>query len=378
MGSFDFTGFKFGSWSSHDEQTGLVTVVRVSSGDRYEEELQPEIKDKTAEVPGVDGEYYFGSDYGARSFNIDIAFDSLTEEQFRQLRRAFGTKQIKQLIFDERPYKYYLVKLENPIELSYVCFDEPKKKIVGTAIGDERYGVRKVEETVSETVVDEETGEETTREVKVRTPERIYPYELEEGTQRIYKGEGKIALKAYFPFAKSVYKQVLTTEEEEDWVISSGLLSEHEFDEQNIDEYIYDSEQQNGVIKVYNAGDVETGFRLYIPFNNNNKINACDIIYNSGLVDDEGSASLYLKQIEKTGSDIGILINTTNGLIQGVSSLTLNVDGNESITTSGNLYNKYIDYGYLFKLQPNDSSTQSTITITGITDAQIFYDYLYF
>lgn len=377
MGNFDFTGFKFGSWSSHDELTGQVTVVRVSSGDRYEEELQPEIKDKTAEVPGVDGEYYFGSDYGARSFNIDIAFDSLTEEQFRQLRRAFGTKQIKRLIFDERPYKYYLVKLENPIELSYVCFDEPKKRIVGEAIGDERYGVRKVEETISETVIDEETGEETTREVKVRTPERIYPYELEEGTQRIYKGEGKIALKAYFPFAKSVYKQVLTTEKEEDWVISSGLLSEQNFREQGIDEYVYDSEQQNGVIKVYNAGDVETGFRLYIPFNNNN-INACNIIYNSGLIDDEGSASLYLKQIEKIGNDMGILINTTNGLIQGVSSLSQNADGNWSIITSGNIYNKYIDYGYLFKLQPNDNSTQSTLTITGIENAQIFYDYLYF
>ena len=96
----DFTGFSFGNWYSSDPETGLVTVLRVSGGDRYEEELHPEIKDRTAEVPGMNGEYYFGSDYGTRTFNIEIAYDSLTEDQFRELRRAFGTREIKELIFD--------------------------------------------------------------------------------------------------------------------------------------------------------------------------------------------------------------------------------------------------------------------------------------
>ena len=382
MGNFDFTGFKFGDWSSYDDETtGEVTVFRVSGGDRYEEELHPEIKDKTAEVPGMDGEYYFGSDFGTKSFNIDIAFDHLTEEQFRKLRRAFATKKIKQLIFKERPYKYYMAKLENPIELSYVCFDEPKRHIVGKEIGDERYGVQ-VEKRIpiTETIVDEETQESTTIETGEYSivRKRIYPYEFEEGTERVYKGEGKIALKAYFPFAKSVYKQLPATEIESDWVISSGLLTASVFSEQDIDEYIYDSEQEKGIIKIYNAGDIETGFRLYIPFTNGT-ISACNIIYDSGLLDGEGSASLYLKQIEKiSDNDKGILINTTNGLIQGASDLVQEISGNYTYNTTGNIYNKYIDHGYLFKLQPTENPNQSTISITGITNAQIFYDYLYF
>lgn len=46
----DFTGFSFGNWHSTDPTTGVVNVIRVSGGDRYDEELHPEIKDKTAEV----------------------------------------------------------------------------------------------------------------------------------------------------------------------------------------------------------------------------------------------------------------------------------------------------------------------------------------
>ena len=53
----DFTGFSFGNW--HSSENDSVTVLRVSDGDRYTEELHPEIKDRTAEVPGLDGEYYF-------------------------------------------------------------------------------------------------------------------------------------------------------------------------------------------------------------------------------------------------------------------------------------------------------------------------------
>ena len=89
----DFTGFTFGGVHSSD-----LGIIRVSGGDRYDEQLHPEIKDRTAEVPGLNGDYYFGSDFGPRSFDIEIAFDSLTEEQFRKLRRVFGTKDIKQFL----------------------------------------------------------------------------------------------------------------------------------------------------------------------------------------------------------------------------------------------------------------------------------------
>ena len=39
----DFTGFSFGNWHSTDPTTGVVNVIRVSGGDRYDEQLHPEI-----------------------------------------------------------------------------------------------------------------------------------------------------------------------------------------------------------------------------------------------------------------------------------------------------------------------------------------------
>ena len=199
----DFTGFTFGGKTSSE-----LGIVRVSGGDRYNEELQPEIKDISAEVPGADGEYYFGSNYGPRKIDIEVAFDHLTEAQFKELRKVFGTRELQELIFDERPYKKYLAKLESPIELSYVCFDEPMKT-VGTA----RDGIRFTSRTSTIGLTDEAvvgTGQvgESTGEI-VRTREQITPYETDyTQMQRIYKGEGKISFTCPFPFAKSVYKQL--------------------------------------------------------------------------------------------------------------------------------------------------------------------------
>ena len=45
----DFMGFTFG-----DKTSESLGITRVSGGDRYEEELFPEIKDVTAEIAGID------------------------------------------------------------------------------------------------------------------------------------------------------------------------------------------------------------------------------------------------------------------------------------------------------------------------------------
>lgn len=378
----DFLGFEFGGVRSEE-----LGITRVSGGDRFDEQLHPEIKDITAEVPGMNGEYYFGSTFGTRTFDIEIAYDSLTEEQFRRLRRVFGTKDIKKLIFDERPYKYYMVKIESPIELSYICFDESKKHIdtSGTA-----KGVRWIYQDREVPIIDEETGEPTgeTETITERVKETIYPYVRDEGTQRIYKGEGKISFKAYFPFAKSVYKVLPETEEGSDWVISSGILSAEDYN--NIDTY------SAGTIKTYNAGDIETGFRLYCP----GISEELQLIYS---LNNQTIASLTLNPFNVKEGDNGFIIDTNTGLITGVVNSTMRIPqinnetgeieevvetnqaihidcyGNVFYTTSGNLYNRYIKNGSFFKLQPNIQSDNATITISGATDTpQIFYDYLYF
>jgi len=313
----DFTGFSFGNWHSSDPETGLVKVLRVSGGDRYEEELHPEIKDRTAEVPGMNGEYYFGSDYGTRTFNIEIAYDSLTESQFRELRRVFGTKLIQPLIFDERPYKQYMAKIESPIELSYVCFDEPGYTWQqGIGIG------------------------------RTQAEREDHDYKVYNNTkQRIYKGEGTISFICYFPFAKSVFKTIPVEYEDSDWVISSGIKKSSE--RGNIDSLV------NGSISVYNPGDIETGFKLYVT-----PTGQITLSYNN-------TDSLHLKSISLKQGDSKIVIDTTTNLIIGVNS---------SGVTTNNLYNDAIESGYFFHIPVGSGS----IAVSGGNNISIDYDYLYF
>ncbi len=341
----DFIGFSFAG--IHCNELG---ITRVSEGDRYSEMLHPEINDIVADVPGMDGEYYFGSTYGKRNITVPIAFDSITEEQFRKIRQLFGRRQIGELIFDERPYKKYLAKIESPIELSYVCFDE----YIRTPSTEGVEGIQW--ETVDDT----------------RRRKTIYPYTRSETQQRVYKGDGQIEFICYFPFAKSVYK--VLPADNESWAVSSGILSADERATNNID--LYD----NGTINVYNAGDIPTGFRLYIPAvqdTNNSVVGAITLSYMSNFF--ATPEVLSLKTMTMKGNDVGVIIDTNNNLVIGVSEFSYDQDMNASYTTSGNLYNEYIDSGYFFKLQPNDRTDNASIQIAGgIAGIEIFYDYLYF
>jgi len=340
----DFLGFEFGG--VHSSELG---ITRVSDGDRYNEDLHPEIKDRTAEVPGVNGEYYFGSDYGTKSFSINIAYDSLTEYQFRRLRQIFGTKEIKKLIFDERPYKYYMVKLENPIELSYVCFDEPKYTW-------QKVPLRYNEDTQQTEYMQGVSGD--------------FEGKVYDGTfERIYKGEGTINFVAYFPFAKSVYKEVPNAERESDWVLSSGILNSTQY--ASVDKY------SNNSITVYNPGDVETGFRLYLPAAALSS--ATTLTYKADKI--HTTATLALKAMTLKTGDVGVIVDTNSQLIIGVSSAPAldPVSGAYNYTTSGNLYNQYVSSGQFFRLQTNSTYVYSTLQITGgASGIRIFYDYLYF
>lgn len=189
----DFIGFSF-----DENRSESLGIVRVSDGNRYNEDLVPTAQDKTVQVPGGDGFYYFGSDYTQRQFSINIAFDELTEAQFRKLQKVFGTKELKKLVFDERPYKYYMVKSGKP-QLKYICFGKD--------------------------------GE------------------------RIYKGEGTLTFTAYYPYAKSIYKFLdkYNDSNKKEWAEASGMKET---------QGNYDKLSNDGTILVYNAGDLEADFIL--------------------------------------------------------------------------------------------------------------------
>ena len=247
----DFIGFSF-----NEHRSESLGIVRVSDGSRYNEDLVPTTQDKTVQVPGGDGFYYFGSDYTQRQFSINIAFDELTEKQFRELQQVFGTKELGKLIFDERPYKYYMVKSSKP-QLKYICFGKD--------------------------------GE------------------------RIYKGEGTLTFTAYYPFAKSVFKFLneYGNKNKDEWKEASGMKAE---------KGTYDIVSNNGSISVYNAGDLETDFILKFSLpDDNTPIGDIKITLskeNVGKVE----AFLDLNGFSKKDADTGFQINTKTNLIEGFNA----------------------------------------------------------
>ena len=170
----DFLGFTFNG--VHSSELG---IFRVSDGSRYTENLLPTIQDKTVQIPGADGMYYYDSAYTQRQFNLSIAFDGMTEEQFINLKKLLGDKKIHNLIFDEAPYKVYKVKTTGAPNLKFVCFDEPLNNSLYTSTS-EGYSNK----------------------------EELYGAGSKRVTRRIYKGEGQINFVAYSPFARSRFKYI--------------------------------------------------------------------------------------------------------------------------------------------------------------------------
>ena len=306
----DFIGFSFNGYRSEE-----LGIVRVSDGSRYDEDLLPTSQDKTVQVPGGDGFYYFGSDYTQRQFSINIAFDELTEAQFRKLQQVFGTKELGKLIFDERPYKYYMVKSGNP-QLKYICFGK-------------------------------------------------------EGNPRIYKGEGTLTFTAYYPFAKSVFKFLEKTQKEgkevyvlqstysniEEWAEASGMKAQGTLDKvpKNPTGGVYS-------ISVYNAGDLEADFILKFNGASNSAMNI--ELSQQNVAGKKGF--LNLKKFDLKGTDTGFQINTKTNLIEGFNTKGL----------TGILYNENIIQGDFFKIPPQEEGLK--ISITGATPTEIVYDYIYY
>ena len=313
----DFIGFTFDG--IHSSELG---IVRVSGGDRYEEALVPSLSLKTTNVPGGDGSYYFGTSYTQRNINLQIAFDSLTQQQFMRLIAVFGTKKISTLIFDENPYKVYNVKISSYPKLNYICFDEDNK--------------------------------------------------------RIYKGEGNINLVSLSPYAYSRYKyrEDYTLENIPEW------RGNDTFDFINLDEWIdasgirtkmyngkeYDKyDISTGEIRLWNGGQLPTNFNLYIPFTEGSNIIAgCTIVLGNEKIVLKQITKQIMKQKEDQKEDAKIRINTKTNLIEGV-------DENNKVT--GSIYNQYIEKGGFFTIPVGESTLK---TSSGIPEEEIEYKFLYY
>lgn len=97
--------------------------LRVSDGNRYNENLLPTIQDKTVQVPGGDGAYYYGSYYTNRQVNIPIAFDNARDSDINWLKNILGDKKYHKMFFSEHDDRYLLVKGTGSPQLKYIVFD---------------------------------------------------------------------------------------------------------------------------------------------------------------------------------------------------------------------------------------------------------------
>lgn len=249
----DYVGFIFNGKHSSD-----LGIVRTSNGSRFDENLLPTIQDKTVQVPGGDGTYFFGSYYTQEQFTIPFAFDSLTEEKFKELKNWLGDKKIHDLIFDEAPYKVYKAKVTGSATIKHIPFMEL-----------------------------DDNGDEI----------------------RIYKGEGSIQFTCYQPYARSRFKTLEEYEAEGyenvgEWSAASGILSAEDYASKNT--------LSTDSINLYNPGCIDSHFKLAINFK--------DGKIEKGGINIEADRVLNWKEFKSKGNDVYVVIDTKMNLIEGYNA----------------------------------------------------------
>ena len=296
----DLTGFKFGDY--HSSQFGLI---RVSNGSRYNEYLLPTLKNTTTDVPGMEGTLYFGTQKTTRSFQVDMAFDSLTEEDIRDIREWLTGAH--SLIFDERPYIQYMCILNSAPQLKYLTF--------------------------------EENGE------------------------RIYKGELSVNFVSYLPYGYSIdgkkFIDDFLDENFEEWSNASHLAYKNFYEGETL--RTYDKFEGNNVY-VYNGGDVEADYVLTCYFSEGAtaKISMNDVSYEFSLrAKSANSTHLELSVNSKLQYARFRDVNIANGVITGISDYEIMLPSTEmfkipvgqSLITCTNIDTSapnVIDYKYRF------------------------------
>ena len=314
----DFIGFTWDGMSM-----SRLNVIRTSNGNRFNENLLATMQDKTNQIPGNDGTYYFGSWYTAKPFSIQIAFEKLTELQIRQLRQLFGDKEIHRLSFDEQPYKEYLVKCTGTPQLKYIPFDD------------------EVEDTETE-ITD------------------IYsPGPAGQWRNRIYKGEGTLTFTAYCPYARARATDLETLHElDEDVYFAFEEGAEQWESAEVLPPTAIRALDSNYTIDLNNCGDTPTDFILI--FENFLEIEGRKITLSLYKSESEGESKEKIDELtfeidDRYDSDEKLRINSKAELIEGL-------DNNGKIT--GNLYNDSIDSGRFFKIPTNENSINLAITST--------------
>lgn len=192
----DYVGFTFNG--IHSSQFGLYSV---SSSNRYSRDLLHATNDISADAIGIDGSYYFGTSFKPSTFVFSLAFDSVTEQELREISRwLYCSGEIAPLILDEIPYIQYYVKVSGNPQIKFLTFEDAT-------------------------------------------------------LARVYKGEASVTFTGYDPFGYVVNKFLCEYDDENvgEWNNASQLLFSKKVN--GVDYY---DTYNNGILPLYNPGDIST------------------------------------------------------------------------------------------------------------------------
>lgn len=267
----DFTGFYFKGVHS-----SALNITRVSGGDRYDLSISPSFQDQTGEVAGANKIYYFGTNEREREFEINIAFDSLSEANLRTLAGTFAPAEIGALIFDELPYKVYYAKLKDAPKFSVLTF-------------------------------------------------------MNKNGAREYKGEATLNFVCYDPQAYSRFKfldqynmsniPIWSTNEgnKSEWDTSSRLLST----QSTIDKWFYNINS----VTVYNPGDKEAPFRVYVQGVYNGSTNKYNYDFKLAITGDSARQLIIVGASDSPIICVDMAAHLTIGCGTGAATYAVNADG---------------------------------------------------
>lgn len=196
----DYVGFTYNN--IHSSQLGLKSV---STGNRYQRSLLPVAQDFTSDISGEDGTYYFGTKFKNGDISLSIAFDDVSEEEMREISRwLYNDGEIGSLTLDELPHIEYRAKVTSQPKMKYLAFEDS-------------YGAR------------------------------------------VYKGDMGLSFTMYDPYGYCTNKWLSDYDEDNagEWARASGLLFSKKVN--NVDYY---DTYQDGIIPLYNPGDVKTHFTM--------------------------------------------------------------------------------------------------------------------
>lgn len=319
----DYVGFTYAG--IHSSQFGIKSVT---NGDRYQRYLSPEFQDLTQSTIGRDGTLYFGNNKNKNTFTFNIAFDDMTEEDYRGLRRWLNSG-ISEFILDETPYIKYYAKPGAPVQISFLVF-------------------------------------------------------LDDYGERVYKGEFQVGFVCYDSFGYSVHKWLedysmtgfgagnaleldKISSSVKEWATSSRLLPA-----QTYYDITYDVYDKNGdCFYLYNPGDLACDFTLEF------KANQSSLILNLFEWDKDSEApstqASYSQTLTNIPTDSGkVVIDTYKRLIYI-----------EHIDGSKEPINDCWTAGNFFQIPTNQDLGQYSIlqvSFTGGTkgdNVKITYDYKY-